>query len=68
MKIDLTNREYLWILEAKAKENEEIVANPMWKSVYRRLAETVCELDAYIARSTIYFKNDEIKKEKKEVK
>lgn len=52
MKIDLTNREYLWILKTKANEQKEIVANPMWKSVYRRLAEVVCELDAYIARST----------------
>jgi len=47
------SREFLWKLETEANIRKDIAANPMWKSVYRRLAEVVNELDAYIARATV---------------
>ena len=52
-KIDLTSREYLNALETEALQRSQCKGtNLMWASVYKRLAEVACELDAYIARSS----------------
>jgi len=54
MKIDLTSRKFLNALEYEAWKHSEIKGiNEFWASVYKRLAEVSCELDAYIARSTV---------------
>lgn len=53
-KIDLNSREFLQALEQEAWEKSQIEGtNQQWASVYRRLAEVACELDAYLGRSTI---------------
>jgi len=53
MKIDLNSREFLNKLESEAWKKSQIKGtNQMWASVYRRLAEVACELDAYLARSS----------------
>lgn len=54
MEIDLNSREFLNKLEKEAWTKSQVGGtNQMWASVYRRLAEVVCELDAYLGRSTI---------------
>lgn len=52
MKIDLNSRKFLSELENTAWEASRVEGtNQLWASVYRRLAEVACELDAYQARS-----------------
>lgn len=50
--IDLSNRDFLYEIEQEAlfRANQNQISE-LWASVYRRLAEVVCELDGYIARS-----------------
>jgi hypothetical protein len=53
MNIDLNSREFLHNLENEAWKRSQLKGtNQMWASVYRRLAEVACELDAFLTRSS----------------
>lgn len=59
--MDLTDRKFLQELEKKAwKRATTKGTNELWASVYRRLAEVACELDAYNARSEKEIKKSRI--------
>jgi hypothetical protein len=46
-------REEMWALESKALKAADDVMNQSWKRALMRLADSACEVDAYLARSEV---------------